>query len=99
MTDNTTPSSDDAAVWTLAERFIELANQQLEHQDLDQINLALMIATTQFNAFTINESIAQVDDAFWEDEKDTALRRFTKQYRLLLEDGVSQQVTDQDDDT
>lgn len=98
MTDTATPSTDDAAVWNLAERFIELANQQLDHQDLDHINLALMVAATQFNAFTINESIAQVDDAFWEDEKDTALRRFTKQYRLLLEDGVNQQLTDQQDD-
>lgn len=70
--------------WQLADRFIELANNNLDAHSPDTVSNALLYAAAGFNAFVLAAQSESLDDL--KCDKDEASRHYIGQYkRLLLE--------------
>ncbi|GAB1259622.1 DUF3144 domain-containing protein [Aurantivibrio plasticivorans] len=74
----------DQEFWDLADSFINMANEQMEHSDPGKVSSAILYAAARFNAFIV----ANTTEEDFESEKAGALRYFTKQYRVMLEESL-----------
>lgn len=73
--------------WNLAERFINLANEQAQELSPDMVNSALQYAAARFNAFIVATNSEEL-----EDERDEAVRYLTNHYRELLRESLNDYI-------
>jgi len=67
----------DNEFWDIAERFIQLANEQLENHPEGQVGSAMLYAAARFNAFVV----ASVADKDLADEKEDAIKYISEQFK------------------
>lgn len=82
----TSERDNDQQFWDLAEQFIELANQSLEHADPGKIGAAMLFAATRFNAFVVASS--SLDRAEYIADMDESMEYLSKQFRHMLGDNL-----------
>ena len=83
------------AFWVRADEIINLANQQAEDVESDDVSSSLLYATARFNAFLIASSAEKADDI--KAGKDAAVEYFTEQYRQLLIDNIDEYIENFDE--
>lgn len=87
--------TQDEAFWDRADEIINLANQQAENAESDDVSSSLLYATARFNAFLIASTAEKADDI--QAGKDAAVEYFTKQYRQLLIDNIDEYIENFDE--
>jgi hypothetical protein len=87
--------TQDNAFWERADEIINLANQQAEDVESDDVSSSLLYATARFNAFLIASSAEKADDI--KAGKDAAVEYFTEQYRQLLIDNIDEYIENFDE--
>ena len=87
--------TQDNAFWERADEIINLANQQAEDVESDDVSSSLLYATARFNAFLIASSAEKADDI--NAGKDAAVEYFTEQYRQLLIDNIDEYIENFDE--
>ena len=87
--------TQDNAFWERADEIINLANQQAEDVESDDVSLSLLYATARFNAFLIASSAEKADDI--KAGKDAAVEYFTEQYSQLLIDNIDEYIENFDE--
>jgi hypothetical protein len=70
----------------VVDRFIQLANEQIETVQREHVSLALLYAASRFNSFIVSTH-APSKDKFRADRK-AAFEFFTKEYRRMLEENL-----------
>jgi len=72
----------DLQLREIADRFIDLANEQAQRFHKENVSEAIMFAASRFNAFVV---ATHADDVLaYDEERDRALEYFTGQYRNML---------------
>ena len=87
--------TQDNAFWERADEIINLANQQAEDVESDDVSSSLLYATARFNAFLIASTAEKADDI--KAGKDAAIEYFTEQYRQLLIDNIDDYIENFDE--
>lgn len=75
-------SDDDRAFYDLADRFVELANEQSRSDEPPRISAAFLFAASRYNAFLARE-IARAGRS-----REELLEYFVDQYRRVLEQNM-----------
>ncbi len=83
------------AFWERADEVINLANQQSETADNDEVNASLLYATARFNAFLVAASADTVEEL--KAGKETAVAYFTEQYRNQLIEHLDEYIENFDE--
>lgn len=75
-------SADDAAFWSLTDKFIGFANEQAANNDVSVVNASFLFASARFNTFLIANQCGTKEN--FETEKAAALDYFVNQYKIAL---------------
>ncbi|NOU25128.1 MAG: DUF3144 domain-containing protein [Methylotenera sp.] len=75
-------AGDDAAFWSLTDKFIGFANEQATSNDVSVVNASFAFASARFNTFLIASQCGTKEN--FEAEKDVALEYFVNQYKIAL---------------
>ena len=91
MSDDKTSLSDEEVnlqFREIADAFIDLANDQSNRFNRENVSLALLYAAARFNAFIV---AGHADDAVtYERDRNSAFDYFTGEYRRMLEENLDQ---------
>lgn len=91
MSDDKTSLSDEEVnlqFREIADAFIDLANDQSNHFNRENVSLALLYAAARFNAFIV---AGHADDATaYDRDRNSAFDYFTGEYRRMLEENLDQ---------
>ena len=85
------------AFWERADAIINLANQQTESADSEDVSGSLLYASARFNAFLIAAQAGDADTL--RTGKEDAADYFTEQYRQLLLDNLDDYIENFDEYT
>ena len=77
-----TQEIQDEAFWDRIDEVVDLANQQTEHAESDDVSSSLLYATARFNAYLLASSAENADEI--KAGKESAVEYFTEKYRQLL---------------
>ena len=83
------------AFWERADAVINLANQQTESAQSEDVSGSLLYASVRFNAFLIAAQASDVDALRM--GKEDAVAYFTEQYRQLLLDNLDDYIENFDE--
>ncbi len=91
MSDDKTSLSDEEVnlqFREIADAFIDLANEQSNAFNRENVSLALLYAAARFNAFIV---AGHADDATaYDRDRNSAFDYFTREYRRMLEENLDQ---------
>ena len=82
--------SEEMSIYAMADKFIALANDLVETQDVGRIGTAMRYATARFNA---HEAALKTEDL--EKEKGEALEWFSAQFKTMLIENLDVHVEQQ----
>ena len=86
-----TQEIQDEAFWDRIDEVVDLANQQTEHAESDDVSSSLLYATARFNAYLLASSAENADEI--KAGKDSAVEYFTEKCQMSIErdcrEGVS----------
>ena len=72
----------DAQLREVADKFIDLANQQAQRFHKENVSQGMMYGTARFNAFVV---ASHADDVLaYDEDRDQAIEYFVDQYREML---------------
>jgi hypothetical protein len=86
VTDERDREEIDREFREVVDRFIQLANEQIETVQREHVSLALLYAAARFNSFVVSTH-APSKEKFHADRK-SAFEFFTKEYRRMLEENL-----------
>lgn len=81
--------------WQRTDAVIQLANDQSEQTDSEDVNASLLYATARFNAFLIAAKATNAKALA--DNKEGAIEYFTAQYRQLLQENLDDYIENFDE--
>ena len=76
----------DAQYRALVDSFIDLANKQAEHSNIENVSMAMLHASSRFNAFVVSSHAPTLAD--FEKEQDQARAFFLSKYEEMLTDNL-----------
>lgn len=82
--------TNETSIYTMADKFIALANELVDTEDVGRIGTAMRYATARFNA---HEASLKTEDL--EKEKGDALEWFSEQFRTMLIENLDVHVEQQ----
>jgi Protein of unknown function (DUF3144). len=85
----------DETFWERVDEVVDLANQQTEHAESDDVSSSLLYATARFNAYLLASSAENADEI--KAGKDSAVEYFTEKYRQLLIDNIDDYIDNFDE--
>jgi len=77
----------DKQFFEMADKFIELANQQSDSVANGKVALSMLFAVARFNAFVYAGMSKELEQ--FKDERQVALDYFTSQFRTALEENLN----------
>lgn len=80
----------DEEFWEIADSFVNLANQHLDHTGQEKVSAAMLYAAARFNSFVVASAAGGVEE-LKRDQKE-ALEYFTEQYRKMLRENLVDQI-------
>ena len=81
----------DAKYRELIDRFIDLANQQSQHNSIENVGMALLHAASRFNAYVVSSHAATLEE--YESELDRARAFFISNYQDMLAENLEDYKT------
>lgn len=77
----------DKQFFEMADKFIELANQQCDNQPSGKVALGMQFAVARFNAFIFASMSKDLEQ--FRKERDVAIEYFTGQFRKAFEENLN----------
>lgn len=80
----------DEKFWEIADSFVNLANQHLDHIGQGKVSAAMLYAAARFNSFVVASAAGSVEELKRDQEE--ALEYFTEQYRKMLRENLADHI-------
>lgn len=80
----------DEKFWEIADSFVNLANQHLDHTGQGKVSAAMLYAAARFNSFVVASAAGSIEELKRDQEE--ALEYFTEQYRKMLRENLADHI-------
>lgn len=86
--DDSQKKAQDAAFYTLADKFIDLANNECDSQDPSFVGAAMLFSVARFSSFVVASQAP--DQAAYEGELERATEFFNKEFDRMLKQNMEE---------